>query len=1586
MPLKRTNLQERYELKEVLGRGGMGVVYRAVDTLMNREVALKTILDIDNPATIQLFYKEWTVLSSMVHPNVVNIYDIGEFDENGSKKPFFVMPLLPGVTLDKLIKEGSPRLSVHGVLEIIDQACRGLHAAHEQGLVHRDVKPSNIFVMDDNSVKIIDFGIARDATANSRTTIKGTLYYLSPEQLEMQTPSPLSDLFALAVVTYETLTRQRPFRGGNEHEVVEAIRRFVPPPVSELNHDVPYSVSQVIHKAMAKQPWHRFFNAREFADALQKASRNEPLDYFDSSKIKPRLQRAARSFEEGDYAFAAEVISELEAEGHLDQEIGLLRARVDQAVRQTRTKQMLESARRFFEASEYPLALRKVQEALDLDPEDNDALALKGRIERERRERKISEWIALAQQHLQNNSFRQAREALDNVVTLKPNDTDALGMLAEVGRRETEFSRVRDEKSKLYQSAMHAWEKGEVTAAMSRLEVLMAMDRDLPDADPGRSGGYQNFYNQVHSEHNGIKNAYEEARRNLSADNFEAALAACKQYLAKYPNHALFQALKFDVEERQRQKLSGVIAETDRRVEAEPDLDRKMGILEEVLKTYPGEAHFESAMRLVRDKRDLVNSIVGKAHLFEERNQFNEALDQWQILKSIHERQPGLAFEIQRLMKRRDQQAHESSKARWVEQADKYLEDGDYDRSLQTVQNGLAEFPNEAELLELEKMVRKHQERAGQAMDLLRRARELSEKGAPDDALAALREASQLDPRNTVIRTVLINSLLDRARRLVDTEPDAAEAGVKEILELEPSHAGAQSLAARLGDKKRDDFIAWCLSQARRMQTEGDFDGAAAVVNQGLAVYPNEPRLRQLEATLQRAKADAAKRTATQIPAVAPPAATQTPAPRAPEAAPPLPPPVAPPPPPAAAKPAPPPAAKPLPPPPKAKAPAKPMSAGTKKGLVLGGIAAALLAAVGGTFLFLHNRKSETPAPAVAPTSTAKLSFGVAASPLGADIAIDGNVCGKSTCLIEIGPGAHTVVAKLAGYQDASATFNVEPAQKTVPPLSLTLQQAGSRISIVTDLPAGAIKVDGNASGNIQDGAGEVLALSSGKHKVQIDAPGAAASFDVDLTDGQPPAISGLQATSLRGFVLARSGNDAKLYGSLPGYTATLDGKSLGAVTAGGSNLAGLSPGPHELSIEGPAKQHDEIAFEAQPASALYVSLRTDHLVGMLRINVNQDQAEVYLNGEKYKRPVMKGKLLIYLPVKSYMVRVQADGFAPSEQTVDLKRGEEKALTFNLAPARSTLAIHHAPPGAEVLIDGKTVGTVLANGELSLDAEVGRHSIIVRHPQYKNLQADRILTSGKATDLDATLEPLTGTVRIDVTPADARLRLRPENGPERDITGTSVNLPEGSYTLTASAPRFQDASTTVRVSVNKTVNATLNLRPVETKSPPKTSTPAAATLVTLDEIRNTPGWSSEPSGLVKRGGDLSLVAVDFTQANIRFKVQSLKGKRLEWVVGYESPKNYYLMQMDDKNFYRTAVVEGKRSDQVKVAHGLDRKQAIGINIAITPSSIVHSLLKGSEWVIIDRWEFPAGLVKGKFGFEVPGKDEIAISEFQLTRQ
>ncbi len=1640
----------------------MGVVYTAYDRLMNREVALKTILDIENPEVLALFYKEWSTLVTMVHPNVINIYDIGEFEQDGAKKPFFVMPLLPGVTLDQLIKEGSPRLSVSGVVAIIEQAARGLHAAHEQGLVHRDVKPSNIFVMDDGSVKIIDFGIARVGSAHSKTTLKGTLYYIAPEQLNMKPPTPLSDLFALGVVTYEALTRRRPFQGSSESEIVEAIQRHSPPPISEVNHEVPYAISQVVHKAMAKQPWHRFFNIREYGDSLTKALRNEPLEYFDEAKIKPRLERAAQNYEKGDYEFASEILSELEAEGHLDQNIALLRGQVDQAVRQIRIKQMLENARRFFEAAEYPLALRKVQEALELDPHDTTALSLKAVVEKERREKKISEWITLARQHVENQAFRQAREALDNVLQIKPNDTDALQLAAEIGRREQEVARVRDEKAKLYQAAMQAWEKGEMSSALSKLELLIALDRGMPETDTARSNTYQSFYNTVHSEHNALRNAYDEARRNLAADNFEGALAICRQYLAKYPNHALFQALKFDVEERQRQSLSAVVAETDRRVESEPDLDRRLAILEEVLKTYPGETHFVRAMQLVRDKRDLVHSIVSKARFFEENNQFIEALDQWQILKSIHEKQPGLAFEIERLIKRRDQQARQNAKARWVDQTDKYIEGGDYDRAMKTIQSALTEFPGEPELLELDKLVRKNQERGKQAVELLDRARVQAEKGPVEAVLELLRQAYELDPKNTVVRTILVNTLLEHARRSVDSNPEAADAAVQEILHVDPDHVSARSLASQIADRKREDFVTWCMAQARRLQTDGDMDGALAAVAQGLSACPNDRRLQQLTATLERAReaqrqsarppraavpegvpaalpettllAPLSPSPATPVnprPSAAPAGADHPPAGAVPPAnvpagnAPPIPPKNDAPPAPAAPLPeggsplvsgieppslslsellVPPSEIEPtvemvLPVPkaveaPPAVAAAPPPSAGPSRKYLYAGVAAAavilLLVAVG-----VRSRSARGAGNGGTPVAAgAKIKVTLHAAPAGAEIRVNDAVCGSSECVMDLAPGLYRAEARLADYQTASTTFTVKEDQTAPPPVSLALLPVPPVVTISTDLADGSVLLDRMPYKPAQGGDIEIRKLDAGSHSIFVESGAFRSSIAFDIADGAIPSVTGpVQTQGMFGFVLVHAGANAKIYGSVPGATATLDGMPAGMVGPQGLELKDLTPGAHVVLLEGQGA-HSQINFDGGPTPALVASLVTNRSLGALTIVTTEDGANIFLNGEKYSQPIRGGRALLYLPPKAYSIRVQKDGFAPApEQTVNLRNGEQSQVQFKLVPAKARLAVHHGIAGAEVFLDNNRIGVVRPDGEFSVEGlDPGKHSVSIRHDRYKPFQADQVFPAGKSTDLDGALQSLFGTLRIETTPAvaDLHLRIRRQNdNQDRDVKETTLSVQEGTYTVFASAPRYQDASVTVRVTPDGTAVATLAMKIVPVAPAVIVASPAPAAAFVLNDWFKTGEWTREGQTLRRQGGNFVLVPLELTAANIRFTAKSLKGKRLEWVAGYRDPKNYYLFQLDDMFFNRTEVADGKHGKTVKIPHQAQRDAFNTLTIDINPRGITHSISHEQQPSLerslqLETWEPAGGFPQGRFGFLIQGKDEIGLTDFRLT--
>ena len=182
-------------------------------------------------------------------------------------------------------------------------------------------------------------------------------------------------------------------------------------------------------------------------------------------------------------------------------------------------------------------------------------------------------------------------------------------------------------------------------------------------------------------------------------------LAVCAEFLKKNPSDPLFQALKLEAEERERQGLSAAVAEVSRRLEAEADLDRQISILNEAAQRYPQEAHLQDNLKLVRERRDLVNSMVNKAKQYEQRGHFAEALGQWEILGNIYRKYPGLDVEVEGLRRRRDEQAREEKKSRWVRQIDQQLEVGDYEKAQSTLREALDEFPADPELTSLEKLI-----------------------------------------------------------------------------------------------------------------------------------------------------------------------------------------------------------------------------------------------------------------------------------------------------------------------------------------------------------------------------------------------------------------------------------------------------------------------------------------------------------------------------------------------------------------------------------------------------------------------------------------------------------------------------------------------------------------------------------------------------------------------------------------------------------------------------------------------------------------------------------------------------------------
>jgi len=849
--MSTSRIAGRYELQGQLGEGGMGVVWRAIDVKTGGAVAIKLMKDISDPVAVDLFTKEWRALAEISHPNIVEVRDVDVIEENGEKKPFFVMPLLRGTTLADLIANASARLTVERVVEIATHVCRGLQAAHQRGLIHRDLKPSNILVMEDDSAKIIDFGVVHLAGSKSVTGQKGTFQYMSPEQALMREITPASDLFSMGIILYEALTRRKPFARTTVQDTMEAVLKFIPPPVSELNPNVNQSLSRVVHKCLAKQPIHRFASARDLADTLQKALRNEQV--FDTVKIEQRVERAKTAYKSGDEAFASEILAELEAEGHLDPRITVLRMQIEMSARAKKTRQLLESARARMEQDEIPLALDKIREVLELDPGNADALAMRQALEKQRSESQIARWIELAQAHLNNRDFGAARSAAQEVLAINRADARAMDLLEKIESTETEAQRIREQKEQLYSSAMRAYQNGEISTALTRLERLFSVAQANPNAAiPEREAVYQSFYKEVRSERDTIHSALEDAQRLFREKNFVGAMAVCRDLLTKYPNDGTFQALKIRIEDAERQELSSYTAEISKRLDSERDLDRRVEIIREACERYPNEAQFAQQLKLIRERRDLVNSIVVKARQYEERGQFAEAISQWDILRNIHPDYPGIAFEMEQCKKKRDQQGRDEERSRLVNEVDGLVKSRAFAKAIEYASSALQDFPGDAELSGLRTLAEQGLERTKESRRMFDEGQRCVAQGDLVSATELLRNSLNLDPRAPGLRDAVINVLIERARGLGEENWQQAEPLCEEASELDANHPAVRALRSTIVDAKRKGFVVQCLTDCRSLVAAANFHEAAARIRAAREVYPNDSRLEQYEATLQK--------------------------------------------------------------------------------------------------------------------------------------------------------------------------------------------------------------------------------------------------------------------------------------------------------------------------------------------------------------------------------------------------------------------------------------------------------------------------------------------------------------------------------------------------------------------------------------------------------------------------------------------------------------------------------------------------------------------------------------------------------------
>ena len=270
-----TILNSRYRLDAQQGSGGMAVIYRATDLRLGRRVAVKVLRPslTTNPELIARFRNEARSIANLQHPNIVAVYDVGEQadPQRNATTHYMVMEFVEGTDLKRIIKEAGA-LPVDRALALAIQICAGIGFANRAGIVHADIKPQNVLVTKDDTVKVTDFGIAQvfsDQQPDQKVAVVwGSPHYFSPEQARGEKPTPASDVYSIGIVLFEMLAGRYPYEGANQQELALAHIRARIPMVTELNPAVPPGLAQIIFKTMSKDPGQRYRQADQLGNIL----------------------------------------------------------------------------------------------------------------------------------------------------------------------------------------------------------------------------------------------------------------------------------------------------------------------------------------------------------------------------------------------------------------------------------------------------------------------------------------------------------------------------------------------------------------------------------------------------------------------------------------------------------------------------------------------------------------------------------------------------------------------------------------------------------------------------------------------------------------------------------------------------------------------------------------------------------------------------------------------------------------------------------------------------------------------------------------------------------------------------------------------------------------------------------------------------------------------------------------------------------------------------------------------------------------------------------------------------------------------
>ena len=466
----------KYEVAGIIGRGGMGVVYKAVDPQIGRFVAIKMITAgfSGDQDLLKRFYREAHSTGSLQNPNIVTVFDLGQQDGN----PYLVMEYLEGISLESILSSRRP-LSLIAKLKIILDICHGLSYAHQRGVIHRDIKPANIMVTNDGVVKIVDFGIAHmgDKGLTRTGQVVGSLSFMSPEQLAGKNIDAQTDIFSTGVVLYQLITNILPFEGESTAATLMKIINEPPPPLKNYLTSYPPELETITERALAKNRDARYTTADDFAaDVAQLLEKLKP------AAVAEHLQEAEVLLAEGEL-FQAEdqLVQLLKIDRQNTRATQLLREiqkRLKGAESMERVQKLRVQAEEAYAQQRFDSALSDLNLALKIDRENPSLLQLRDRVaEAHLRVQKVQHALQAAELAHQQRQYSAAKQAVKEALNLAPHNTRAQALSRAIEADWQVYSRFIEEN---VAAAQRLEAEGRIQDLVGLLEAALARAGDEP--------------------------------------------------------------------------------------------------------------------------------------------------------------------------------------------------------------------------------------------------------------------------------------------------------------------------------------------------------------------------------------------------------------------------------------------------------------------------------------------------------------------------------------------------------------------------------------------------------------------------------------------------------------------------------------------------------------------------------------------------------------------------------------------------------------------------------------------------------------------------------------------------------------------------------------------------------------------------------------------------------------------------------------------------------------------------------------------------------------------------------------------------